>query len=180
MTRWFTADTHFGHANIIKYCARPFRDVEHMEDELIIRWNARVQPRDRVYHLGDFGWGRKAPERREQAERILAQLNGEVLLLPGNHDRKAKGWWPGKTVGNEKNGSSITLDRVHTRLRHRPVYESTLPLQLCGHVHEAFKSKYWKEYDVVVVNVGVDVWNWCPVSETEILEEAARCRGENT
>jgi calcineurin-like phosphoesterase family protein len=53
---FFTSDTHFGHANIIKYCGRPFASVEEMNRELIARWNAVVGPRDTVYHLGDRAW----------------------------------------------------------------------------------------------------------------------------
>ncbi len=32
---FFTADLHFGHANIIKYCKRPFTDVAAMDRALI-------------------------------------------------------------------------------------------------------------------------------------------------
>jgi calcineurin-like phosphoesterase family protein len=173
--RWFTADTHFDHHNIIRYCGRPFRDTQHMEDELVARWNGRVQPGDRVYHLGDFGWGRDDQLRREQAERILARLNGEVGLLPGNHDRRAHRWWPGQVVGNSKSVAALQLDGQSVRICHRPTYEPTHRIQLCGHVHRAFRSKYWKQYDVRVINVGVDVWDYAPVSEEELLAEAARC-----
>ena len=53
-TTFFTADTHFGHANIIKYTNRPFDSPNHMDDILIANWNAVVGPDDEVYHLGDF------------------------------------------------------------------------------------------------------------------------------
>lgn len=78
---YFTSDTHFNHTNIIKYCARPFRDVGHMNRELIARWNARVKPEDTVYHLGDFAMGSRTrwPEFREV-------LNGSIVLVLGNHD----------------------------------------------------------------------------------------------
>ena len=51
---FFTADTHFGHANIIKYCHRPFATVEEMDDALVRNWNAVVSPDATVFHLGDF------------------------------------------------------------------------------------------------------------------------------
>ena len=48
---FFTSDHHFGHANIIKFCNRPFKDVQEMNETLIERWNKKVKPKDHVYHL---------------------------------------------------------------------------------------------------------------------------------
>ena len=46
------------------------------------------------------------------------------------------------------------------------------PLNLCGHVHRAWKTKEQKMqgYNAVSINVGVDVWNYYPVSLNEIIE----------
>jgi len=51
---WFTADTHFGHSNIIKYTKRPFRTVDQMNEVLIRNWNSRIGKKDIVIFLGDF------------------------------------------------------------------------------------------------------------------------------
>jgi len=61
MQIFFTGCTHFGHANIIKLANRPFSDVGEMNEALVERWNARVQPGDRVYHLGDVAWKTATP-----------------------------------------------------------------------------------------------------------------------
>ena len=62
--RFFTADTHFGHANILKHeaASRPFASIEEHDEQLVQNWNAVVGPKDTVWHLGDLGWGRKEPE----------------------------------------------------------------------------------------------------------------------
>ena len=39
---FFTSDTHFNHTNIIRFCSRPFKDVEHMNETLIANWNRVV------------------------------------------------------------------------------------------------------------------------------------------
>ena len=54
---FFTSDTHFGHANIINLCKRPFKDVNHMNDMLVENWNNVVTDDDTVFHLGDFAFG---------------------------------------------------------------------------------------------------------------------------
>ena len=56
MTTFFTSDTHFGHENIIKYCGRPFKDVEKMNERLIKNWNEVVKDTDTIFHLGDFSF----------------------------------------------------------------------------------------------------------------------------
>ncbi len=84
-----TSDTHFGHANIIRYCTRPFASVEAMDRELVDRWNAKVPKNATIYHLGDFSF-HKDPDRTLE---ILYSLNGDIHLIAGNHDN----WW-------EKNG----------------------------------------------------------------------------
>lgn len=80
---WFTSDLHFGHKNIIKFCpeTRPYKSVEHMNESLIDTWNNRVESGDHIYVLGDFAFCTKG-----QLVDILAQLNGHIHIVLGNHD----------------------------------------------------------------------------------------------
>ncbi len=79
------ADLHLGHANIIRYCSRPFvhADVAEMDRVLIANWNYCIAPTDRVFFLGDLRYGRDA---RPEAE-YRALLNGNITFVAGNHDR---------------------------------------------------------------------------------------------
>lgn len=82
LTDFVTSDTHFGHANIIKYSNRPFKDVYEMDEELIRRWNAKVPPGAVVYHLGDFAFATA-----KRIKEIIRRLNGRIRMFPGNHDK---------------------------------------------------------------------------------------------
>lgn len=79
----FTSDTHFGHANVIRYSNRPFKDVQDMNEGMIKLWNETVKPDDVVWHLGDVGFMLDEPLRI-----ILRRLNGHKNLILGNHDKK--------------------------------------------------------------------------------------------
>lgn len=83
---WFTADFHLGHANIIRYCGRPFATVEAMDQAILDRLNALVKANDVLYFLGDFCLGSQARvvayRRRIRCQKILA--------VPGNHDKQAR------------------------------------------------------------------------------------------
>ena len=79
---FFTSDCHFDHANIIKYCSRPFETAEEMNRQLILNWNKVVSWDDTVFILGDFCFGQ-----RTRWEKILPQLNGYKYLVLGNHDK---------------------------------------------------------------------------------------------
>ena len=79
---FFTADLHLGHTNIIKYCKRPFQNVDEMNAKLIENWNETVSDKDEIYVVGDFAFmGTK------NVEEILKHLRGRKYLLRGNHDK---------------------------------------------------------------------------------------------
>lgn len=84
---WVTSDSHFNHANIIKYCpeSRPFETIEEMNETLIERWNSVVKPEDTVIHCGDFFMGQV-----KKIDEILPRLNGKIILVRGNHDSQSR------------------------------------------------------------------------------------------
>jgi len=87
MKTYITSDLHFGHTNIMKFCPKTrghYKDVAHMHSEMIRMWNETVNPEDTVYILGDVAF---LPA--DQAVAILKSLNGSLILIEGNHDRKA-------------------------------------------------------------------------------------------
>ena len=77
---YFTADTHFGHENVIRFCSRPFSCAAEMDEALIANWNSRVKGNDTVYILGDMFF------RSVNFEEILKRLKGKKRLIVGNHD----------------------------------------------------------------------------------------------
>ena len=130
---WFISDTHFGHANIIRYCNRPFASVQEMDETLVANWNAVVQPDDTVWHLGDFALA-KGDDILEQYRR---RLNGQINLILGNHDRKNHATY--KAAGFSIVARSYTIEQAGQRyfLHHSPWLKgsvSQIPV-LHGHVH---------------------------------------------
>lgn len=99
-----TADTHFGHKNIVRLASRPFESIEEMNRELILLWNAKVPKNAVVYHLGDF-----ALARRTLALEVLAQLNGRIRLVGATMIRSSR----------ERSSSTSTGSSAATRARPR-------------------------------------------------------------
>ena len=80
---YFIADLHFGHANALRFDARPFADIQSHDQTLIKNWNSTVGDDDTVYILGDFSWVNAS-----KTLEIFQQLNGSKVLIKGNHDSK--------------------------------------------------------------------------------------------
>jgi len=78
---WFGSDYHFHHGNIIKYCSRPFNNINEMNNTIINNHNSVVKPDDDFYFLGDFCF-----HNQYEAECILERLNGNKYFIIGNHD----------------------------------------------------------------------------------------------
>lgn len=84
-TIWFTSDIHFGHANCIDYCNRPFKNVDDFKEKFIAKWNETVRPFDQVIVVGDVFFYHS----KEEMKATLDQMNGTKILVKGNHDFKA-------------------------------------------------------------------------------------------
>ena len=158
---WFTADSHFGHANIIKLCNRPFQDIREHDEDLIARWNAVVRPDDILWHLGDCCYrSAKAPSS------YLSRLHGRKHLVRGNHDvhqiSSAAGWESIQEMAHIKvDDRRITL--CHYAMRVWPASHHG-SLHLYGHSHGRLPG------DRQSLDVGVDCWDFYPVGMEQILE----------
>ena len=82
---FLVSDTHFGHAGVCRFLRedgtklRPWDNPEEMDEYMVEAWNKKVRPNYKVYHLGDVVINRRALK-------ILALLNGDKVLIRGNHD----------------------------------------------------------------------------------------------
>lgn len=154
---WFTSDTHFEHANIIQHCNRPFKNVQQMNKLLIKQYNSVVEQEDTVYFLGDLTI--KPRSYKSALRDIVQNMKGTKHLILGNHDY----FEPFDYV-------EIGFNSVHTKLEifsmilvHDPATAYTTDKTvLHGHVHNMWKKKN------NAINVGVDVWDYKPVSFIEI------------
>jgi len=165
---FFTADTHFGHGNIIKHCSRPFGGTTEMDQELIRRWNEVVGPEDTIYHLGDFSY------RTPRPGFYFEQLNGRKHLVIGNHDK-------GKTL---KLGWSSVEHRTYLAVEGRELVLDHYAMRtwknirygawhLFGHTHGRMPPHYSS------MDVGVDTHDFRPWSWEEVVEAMRRIEEQN-
>ena len=169
---FFTADVHFGHANIIRLCGRPFRTVCEMNHALVDNWNKRVSGKDTVYILGDLFYKCDPPV----VLAILSALKGKKKLIIGNHDAfwlencpQAKGFflsidpfWSG-SVGNH--GMTLCHYPLVTYKHQQKDY------QIHGHIHNDTSSDYWPLLKArpLTLNAGVDINGFEPVTLEELM-----------
>lgn len=195
MTVWFTADQHFGHARLLELSAargREFSSIGEHDARLVAGWNEVVAPDDTVWVLGDVDMHGKA-----HSLGLVSQLCGTKILVAGNHDAAwagvRDGWRqrglylaagfaavldfavtaipPARPGGLNTRvllshfpyaGDSHDEDRYRQyRLRDEGV---TL---LHGHVHDAFRERRTPR-GTWGINVGVDWWDYRPVSAEKI------------
>ena len=180
---FFTSDLHFGHENVIKFDNRPFKTVEEMDEELIRRWNAKVGKGDLVYVLGDMIW----KSRNGDAEQLIKSLNGQIILIKGNHDRflhnaKAKAALAGVKDYDDicvtlKDGTKKRCILSHYFI---PMYNGHFYQGIHLHGHSHFTDEADFEVDFAaklnaegirneIYNVGCMYWNYEPVTLDEII-----------
>jgi calcineurin-like phosphoesterase family protein len=160
---YFTADTHYMHKNIIKYCNRPFASVESMNDILVDNINKVVRKEDVLYHLGDWSFG--------YAREFRDRLNCDnIILIYGNHDKEIR---KSRDLQNmftsiydsyheiNINGQDITLCHYAMKVwnkSHRGAWH------LYGHSHGSLPD----DSNSLSFDCGVDCWEFYPIDMDEI------------
>ncbi|MFT4165984.1 MAG: metallophosphoesterase family protein [Microlunatus sp.] len=194
--RYFTSDTHYGHQNIIRYCGRPYADVDHMNVDLVNRAAEMFKADDELWHLGDVALGTL-----DNTLAHLARIPVEVTLVAGNHDRchpcNGKRGERFIEIYRERcrlaelilTNTSLTLSNgVKVHASHFPYADSELSGLEDRHgrvIVDTFAPwrvvddgswllcghvhEAWRQRGRMI-NVGVDAWGGHPVSEAEIID----------
>jgi len=136
---FLTSDTHFGHAGVCHFTEadgvtkiRPWTDPDEMDEEMVRRWNDRVQPNDKVYHLGDVVINRRALK-------TVSRLNGDKVLIRGNHDIFRDDEY--REYFRELRAYHVMNGMI---LSHIPLHEASLGrfgVNIHGHLHSARVKK---------------------------------------
>lgn len=166
----FTADLHILHKNAIKYCDRPFRDLNHMHKVILDNFNDTLKEDDHLWIIGDVAIASTSELNKVAA--FLNKIKGHKHLVIGNHDEGR----PHSYVNH------VGISTVHTAMwfehanrkffmAHDPavynIIEHSGAIMLCGHIHNLFKHLFPGKK---VINVGVDVWDFKPIGIEQIME----------
>lgn len=153
--RYFISDLHFNHNNIIKLCNREFKNYTEMNASIIKRWNQKITPNDEVFIIGDLSFGDG-----EMANTVLRKLNGEKILIIGNHDRFLRDYKFDKSLlKGFGNYMEIKEDNKNIVMFHYPIIEWNGfyrdSIHLYGHIHN--KNIEYMDNIKNAYNVGWDV-----------------------
>jgi calcineurin-like phosphoesterase family protein len=176
---FLVSDTHFGHLGVCKFTRsdgvtklRPWDSPEEMDEAMIKSWNERVKPTDKVYHLGDVVINRRALP-------TLARLNGDKVLIRGNHDIFRDDEY--REYFRELRSYHVMNGMI---LSHIPVHEESLGrfgTNIHGHLHANRVKKacgvdvqtgevlYGDEIDVRYHNVCVEMTDFAPILFEDVL-----------
>lgn len=154
------ADTHFGHANVIKHDNRPFSSIDEHDEVLIENWNKVVKPNGIIYHIGDLAFRNEKP-----VEWYLKRLNGTIHFVRGNHDDKGACKVPHLFASFQSD--------IYMKFNHQKIHMYHYPCSswrasgrgswlIYGHTHKPDIS------NKKAICVSCNLWNYKPVSFDEI------------
>lgn len=163
---YITSDIHLFHKNILKYEAesRPFSSLDEMHKIIINNWNTNITNDDLVYILGDVSFGKWG-----KTVEILKQLNGEKILIEGNHDFYLLRHKEFRDCFKEIHKLlEIKINKQDYTLCHFPLLSWNKShinnYQLFGHLHSTWKGNNKQ------LNIGMDCHNLTPINFDVIPE----------
>lgn len=174
---YFSADWHLGHGNIIKYCFRPFSNTDEMDAEIIDNTNEVVMQNDRLIIIGDVAFKGAGDAMASYRRRIVCK---NVFVVLGNHDkeqviRRYFSVLPAEYMYVHKESpNDFRMVLSHYRM---DVWEHAHhgAGHLYGHSHGKLKPKTGPDgRGLMCFDVGVDTWNFKPLSLTQVRAEMRR------
>lgn len=162
---WLFSDPHFRHENILKFCSRPFKNVNEMDETMFNNWNDTISDEDVVLFLGDFVVGSaKLGMSKDDASKLLYDnLNGEKIFLRGNHDTGVT------TIPYHPNPTMIISYNNYTfMLSHHPLELFTTNFLLHGHIHN---NHHKIRENKKAFNCSVEDINYKPINLNEVLKK---------
>jgi calcineurin-like phosphoesterase family protein len=184
---FLVSDTHFGHQGVCRFLRsdgtklRPWDTAEEMDEHLVKVYNERVKPNDKIYFLGDVVINRRAMP-------TLARLNGDKVLIRGNHDIFRDDEY--RKYFRELRAYHVMNGLI---LSHIPVHEASLGRFGCsihGHLHanRVMKARgvdartgeilYSDEIDPRYYNVSVEQTDFAPILFEDVLKKIKEQGGQ--
>ena len=174
MKIYYISDLHFSHEKIIKFCNRPYKTIEEMDEDIINKWNSIVTPNDVVRILGDIALP-KSKDDVEKAIKLVKRLNGKKSLIIGNHDTELLEEERFRQLFSSiKHYDKVTDNGRNVILSHYPIEEwdgfYKGYIHLYGHIHN--NNVNLKKLDNRY-NVSLEVLDYKPKTLDEIISENA-------
>ena len=173
---YWWSDQHFGHENIIKYCARPFENKDEMSEKLFENYCQKVTPSDLVIFGGDFMMANK-----ERGLHFLRKMPGKKIQVLGNHDfghKKKELFYLFEDSDFDYVVDSLTVEEngVTYFVSHYPLRSSLIPKgvkNIHGHIHDM------KIKGDLHLNMSSEIIGYKPVDLVELISaNKAYCLGK--
>jgi calcineurin-like phosphoesterase family protein len=165
-TVYLIGDTHFDHKNIIRYVHRPFRNAQQMNTVMIRNWNDTVKPRDTVYFLGDWAYGRN----HKPAKYWRSKLKGHIVSIKGSHDGREKGIRFEEFKVIKYNGYTFLLIHDPDDKETIKTVKERYDWIIHGHKHNNDMRDYpFINGERKTINVSVELINYRPLSIDKLL-----------
>ena len=178
--RYFTSDWHLGSNAVLKTAKRPFADATDASEKIFENCVSTVKSKtsgySTIFHIGDFALRNSDKHYRQEEDKadfkvdvvniksnLLVNYGIGLVLLKGNHD-------DGHNFNSDIDTMVVDFSHSygHIRVAHYPTTYGNYKFAICGHVHDAWLVK--RINGIVNINVGIDVWDYKPVSENELID----------
>jgi len=199
---FFTADTHFGHDNIIEYCKRPYRTIAEMDTGLMQLWRDTVGDDDDVYLLGDF-----TVLDIKSMIAYASELTGQLHIVPGSHDARWLVPWMNRVTWLDEYTQATSVKGVRSASGHhvlvypplvsmnKELYKYLLEpdqvpptIVLCHYGMRTWDRSIYNSWQLfghshgalpplgMSMDVGVDCWKYRPITILQAAEKMQELR----